>query len=129
MLARGRVRVLRALGTLTLIGCALVRYVFRAVVNGESYPKLTTRAQENGMCDNQMEGGANLGATLSIRLRWYDPAVGGTDDEAKVLPGTRPRVLAGKGHHTQKNEATSCGADGQCPARLSWMRLSWPRQG
>ena len=49
-------------------------------------------------------------------------------DEAEVLPGTRPRVLTGRYRQKRRNEATRRGADGRCPMRLSWTRLSGPRR-
>ena len=60
--------------------CAIVQPAFRVVADGESYPELATTARENGAFDNRIEGGANAGATWSIRLRRYSPAGGGTDN-------------------------------------------------
>ena len=64
--------------------CALVQPAFRVVADGESYPELATTARENGVFGNQMEGGANAGATWSIWFRRYGPAGGGTDDAVSV---------------------------------------------
>ena len=49
--------------------CTLVHPAFHVAVDGGSYPELATTARENGAFGNQMEGGANAGATWSIRLR------------------------------------------------------------
>ena len=122
--------------------CALVQPTCCVVADRKSYPKLATTAQENGTFDNQMEDGVNAGATWSIWLWQYGPAASermapcprrtpatASLDKAKVLPGTRSRVLTGQGHHTRRNGATRHGADGRCTARLSWTRLSWTRRG
>ena len=88
--------------------CALVRTPFRVVADGESYPELATMARENGAFDNQMEGGANVGATWLIQLRRYDPAGGGTDD---AMPVPHDRYgKPGRGRSATRNEAE--GSDG-----------------
>ena len=63
---------------------ALVQPAFCVVANDKSYPELVTTAWENGVFDNQMEDGANAGATWSIWFRRYGPAGGGTDDAVSV---------------------------------------------
>ena len=59
--------------------------VFYVIANDNSYPGLVTMVHKNGAFDNQMEGGANAGATWSIQFRWYRPA-GGNQRAARQTP-------------------------------------------
>ena len=87
--------------------CLIVQPDFFVVVNDERYPELVTKVRENGTFNKQMEGGANAGATWSIRLRRYVPAAGGTDD---VMPAPHARYgKPGRGRIATRDEAEGSG--------------------
>ena len=69
--------------------CALVQPAFRVVADGESYPELATTAWENGAFGNQMESGANSGATPHACYGKPGRGQSATRDEAKDSEGTR----------------------------------------
>ena len=64
--------------------------------------------RENGVFDNQMEGGANTGATWSIRLRRYGPVGGGTDDAVPTTYACYNKP--GRGRSATRDESE--GSDG-----------------
>jgi len=80
----------------TIQRCSLIRTAFQIVAEGASYEELATVALDNGSFLDIMEGGTNVNATWSIRLRRYGPmeevgSTGTNDDDSKSNTNTKKK--------------------------------------